>query len=99
MNESNGPRGIVDRLLAANAALVYIFFYAPIVLLVVFSFNENDNVGIWTGASLRWYGEMFRDDAVMGALRNSLVVAFPRALSVPGEGSPRRPRLPPHHHP
>lgn len=76
MSESTGPRGLVDRLLAANAALVYIFFYAPIVLLVVFSFNENDNVGIWTGASLRWYGEMFRDDAVMGALRNSLVVAF-----------------------
>jgi spermidine/putrescine transport system permease protein len=76
VKEDKGRRSLVDRLLAANAVLVYVFFYAPIVLLVVFSFNENDNVGIWTGASLRWYGEMFRDDAVMGALRNSLVVAF-----------------------
>ena len=76
MNESTGARGLVDRLLAANAVLVYIFFYAPIALLVVFSFNDNDNVTIWTGASVRWYGEMFQDEAVLSALRNSLIVAL-----------------------
>lgn len=76
MNEGTAPKGIVDRLLALNAWVVYIFFYAPIVLLIVFSFNDNDNVGIWTEPSLRWYGEMFQDERVMGALRNSLVVAF-----------------------
>jgi spermidine/putrescine transport system permease protein len=56
--------------------VVFLFFYAPIVLLIVFSFNDNDNVGIWTEPSLRWYGAMFQDDRVMGALRNSLVVAL-----------------------
>lgn len=76
MNEGTGPRGFVDKLLGANAVLVYVFFYAPIALLVVFSFNDNDNVGIWTEASFRWYGEMFQNEAVMGALRNSLIVAF-----------------------
>lgn len=76
MNEGTGRRGFVDRLLGANAGLVYIFFYAPIALLVVFSFNDNNNVAIWTEPSLRWYGEMFQDEAVMGALRNSLIVAF-----------------------
>ena len=76
MNDGTGPRGLVDRLLATNAALVYIFFYAPIALLVVFSFNDNDRVSIWTGASFRWYREMFQNDAVMSALRNSLVVAL-----------------------
>ncbi len=76
MNEGTGPRGLVDRLLTANAVLVYVFFYAPIAILVVFSFNDNDNVSIWTEASLRWYREMFQDDAVMGALRNSLIVAL-----------------------
>lgn len=76
MSEATGPRGPIDRLLATNALLVYIFFYAPIALLFVFSFNDNDNVSIWTGFSFRWYGQMFQDDAVMGALRNSLIVAF-----------------------
>ena len=76
MNEGTAPRGLVDRLLGLNAWVVYVFFYAPILLLIVFSFNDNDNVGIWTEPSLRWYGEMFQDDRVMGALRNSLVVAF-----------------------
>jgi spermidine/putrescine transport system permease protein len=76
VNEGTRPRGWVDRLLALNAWVVYLFFYAPIVLLIVFSFNDNDNVGIWTQASTRWYGEMFQDERVMGALRNSLIVAL-----------------------
>lgn len=76
MNEGTAPKGLIDRLLAANTWLVYLFFYAPIILLIVFSFNDNRNVGIWTEPSLRWYGEMFQDTRVMGALRNSLVVAF-----------------------
>ena len=71
-----GKKGPIDRLLAANAWLVYIFFYAPIALLIVFSFNDNDNVSIWTEPSLRWYQAMLEDDRILSALRNSLVVAF-----------------------
>jgi spermidine/putrescine transport system permease protein len=56
--------------------LVYTFLYAPIALLVVFSFNDNRNVSIWTEPSLRWYGQILQDAAVMNALRNSLVVAL-----------------------
>ena len=76
MNEGTAPKGPVERLLGLNAWVVYLFFYAPIVLLMVFSFNDNDNVGIWTEPSFRWYGAMFGDQRVMGALRNSLVVAL-----------------------
>jgi spermidine/putrescine transport system permease protein len=76
VNEGTTPKGLVDRLLAANTWLVFAFFYAPILVLIFFSFNDNNNVGIWTEPSLRWYGEMFQDDRVMGALRNSLIVAF-----------------------
>ncbi|MGC2239951.1 MAG: ABC transporter permease [Acidimicrobiia bacterium] len=76
MSDGTAPQGPIDRLLAMNAWLVYLFFYAPIVLLIVFSFNDNNNVGIWTEPSFRWYGEMFQDDRVMGTLRNSLIVAF-----------------------
>jgi spermidine/putrescine transport system permease protein len=73
---SNPTRGGVQKLLGLNAILVFVFLYAPIALLVVFSFNDNNNVGIWTEPSLRWYGEMFSDRAVMNALRNSLIVAL-----------------------
>ncbi|HSG79287.1 MAG TPA: ABC transporter permease [Acidimicrobiia bacterium] len=70
------PKSGVDRWLAGHTWLVFAFLYAPILVLTVFSFNGNDNVGIWTEFSFKWYGEMFRNDAVMNALRNSLVVAF-----------------------
>ena len=76
MSNGAAPKGLVDRLLAVNAWVLYIFFYAPILVLIVFSFNDNNNVAIWTEASLRWYGEMFRNDSVMSALRISLIVAF-----------------------
>jgi spermidine/putrescine transport system permease protein len=69
------PRRTVDRLLAGNAWLVFAFLYLPILVLVVFSFNDNERVGIWTEVSLRWYGEMFSNAQVMGALRTSLLVA------------------------
>jgi spermidine/putrescine transport system permease protein len=70
----------VGKILGLNAAVVYVFLYAPIALLIVFSFNDNSNVSIWTEPSLRWYGEMFQNRAVMGALRNSLIVAFSATL-------------------
>ena len=69
------PKSPVERLLAANSWLVYAFFYAPILLLIALSFNDNENVGVWTGASTRWYSEMFQNADVMRALRNSLIVA------------------------
>jgi spermidine/putrescine transport system permease protein len=65
-----------DRILGLNAWLVFLFLYAPIVLLIALSFNDNSNVSIWTEPSFRWYGAMFQDTNVMNALRNSLIVAF-----------------------
>ncbi len=73
--EGIGPRGWFDRLLATNAWLVFGFFYLPIFILIIFSFNDNINVGIWTEPSLRWYRAMFADRQVMNALRNSIIVA------------------------
>jgi spermidine/putrescine transport system permease protein len=54
---------------------VFAFLYLPIVALVVLSFNDNRLVGVWGGASLRWYRELASDTAVLSALRNSLIVA------------------------
>jgi len=69
------PTRAVERLLAGNAWLVFAFLYLPIVALVVLSFNDNRLVGVWGGASLRWYRELAADRAVLSALRNSLIVA------------------------
>ena len=69
------PTRAVERLLAGNAWLVFAFLYLPILALVVLSFNDNRLVGVWGGASLRWYRELAGDMAVLGALRNSLIVA------------------------
>jgi len=69
------PKSPTERLLATNSWLVYAFFYAPILVLIVFSFNDNDNVGIWTEPSLRWYGAMLDNDDVLRAIRSSLTVA------------------------
>jgi spermidine/putrescine transport system permease protein len=74
-------RGPVQRLLAVNAWLVYAFLYLPIVVLIVFSFNANErNVSVWTGGTLKWYGEVFQNPNVTGAIRNSVIVAFVATL-------------------
>jgi spermidine/putrescine transport system permease protein len=70
------PRGLARRLLAANAWLVYLFFYAPIVVLIVLSFNSNRLAGIWQGFTLDWYGEMLDNTAVLRSIRNSVIVAL-----------------------
>ena len=69
------PRRAVERILAGNAWLVFAFLYLPILVLAVLSFNDNRVVGVWNGFTFRWYTAMFNDSAVMGALRNSLMVA------------------------
>ena len=71
-------RPLTRRILAGHSWLVYIFFYAPILVLIVFSFNDNRLFGIrnWGGLSLRWYRQMVANDNLIDALRTSLVVAF-----------------------
>jgi spermidine/putrescine transport system permease protein len=70
------PKRAVDRILAGNAWLVFAFLYLPIVVLIVYSFNDNQRVGVWGGFSFRWYGEMFANARVLDALRNSILVAL-----------------------
>ncbi len=65
----------IDRLMASNAWFVYAFFYLPILVLVVFSFNASARVGIWGGLSTKWYGEVLRNDETLDALKNSLIVS------------------------
>lgn len=65
----------VERILRAHAWLLFVFLYAPILVLVIYSFNDSRTVSVWTEPSLRWYRELLGDEAVLAAVRNSLVVA------------------------
>jgi spermidine/putrescine transport system permease protein len=76
VREGVQPRGGARRALSANAWLVFGFFYLPIVLLIILSFNDNRMVGVWGGASLRWYREMLQNVSIIKSLEHSLVVAL-----------------------
>lgn len=60
-------------------ALVYLFLYLPIVVLVVYSFNDSRMVTLWGGWTLRWYFETVHDEAVLSSLWLSLKVALATA--------------------
>jgi putrescine transport system permease protein len=53
----------------------FAFLYAPILWLIVFSFNDNRLVTIWGGFTTRWYGELFNDPKLLGAAVRSLEIA------------------------
>lgn len=58
------------------AALIFIFLYSPIVVLIVFSFNSSKSRAHWTGFTLDWYVQLFKDQQIMGALYNTIVIAL-----------------------
>jgi spermidine/putrescine transport system permease protein len=59
--------------ISASGILGFVFLWAPIIILIVFSFNASRFVSTWDGFSLRWYGELFKDAAMGAALKNSLI--------------------------
>ncbi|MBK5281408.1 MAG: ABC transporter permease, partial [Nitrospiraceae bacterium] len=61
--------------LRAFVAVVYAFLFAPIVVLVLFSFNDSKRNATWQGFTLKWYEALFHDSAVLQALQNSFKVA------------------------
>ena len=61
-------------------ALIMIFLFAPIAILLFFSFNEAKSLSVFSGASLYWYRELFRDAETIGAVRNTLILALSAAV-------------------
>ena len=61
-------------------AIIMIFLFAPIAILLVFSFNEAKSLSVFSGFSLNWYRELFRDAETLGAVRNTLILAASAAL-------------------
>jgi spermidine/putrescine transport system permease protein len=71
---------IINAAITGSGIFGYIFLYTPIIILVIFSFNSSRFVTTWDGFSFRWYGELFRNEAMVIALRNSLIVAVVSTL-------------------
>ena len=61
-------------------ALMMIFLFAPIAILLVFSFNEAKSLSVFSGFSLKWYRELFRDSETLRAVANTLILAVSAAL-------------------
>lgn len=58
-----------------SLTLGFAFLYIPMVILIIFSFNESKLVTVWAGFSTKWYGELFRDQAFLNAAWVTLKVA------------------------
>ncbi len=61
--------------------IVFLFLYFPILVMVAFSFNETASKSVFSGFSLKWYGMLFRDAQLTGALLNTLLVAVVAATA------------------
>jgi ABC-type spermidine/putrescine transport system permease subunit II len=68
------------RVLGGYAALVYLFLYAPIVIVVVYAFNAGRQVLVWEGFSTKWFGEALRDPTITEPFVNSLRIAALNAV-------------------
>jgi putrescine transport system permease protein len=69
----------MPRPLFAALAFGYAFLYVPIFSMIVYSFNESRLVTVWSGFSLRWWGELLRNEAMLDAALLSLRIALVNA--------------------
>ena len=56
--------------------IVFVFLFAPIIVLLVFSFNEAKSLSVFSGFSLKWYKELIRDRNTLDAVKNTVILAF-----------------------
>ena len=61
-------------------ALLFLFLFAPIVIMLIFSFNSGNSLSVLSGFSTYWYKELFHDANTLGALRNTLILALCAAI-------------------
>lgn len=60
--------------------LIILFLYAPIIILILLSFNGSKSRAKWGGFTLRWYRELFKNESIMNALYTTLIIALLSAL-------------------
>ncbi len=74
------PSILVEIWLRAQSGLIYLFLYLPIVVVVIFAFNNSRRVTIWHGFTTKWFGMVWSDPTWSNALRVSVTVAFIQML-------------------
>lgn len=57
-------------------AVIFVMMYLPILLVIIYSFNQSKISSVWDGFSLKWYRELFADKSMFTALINSIILAF-----------------------
>ena len=62
-------------------ALIVLFLYAPIGTLMVLSFNASKTRAKWGGFTFKWYIDLFHNEEILGALLNTMLIAFLSALA------------------
>lgn len=62
-------------------AIILAFMYLPIVVLIVYSFNESKNMAVWSGFTLEWYAELFQDSALGEAVFVTISIAVVSTLA------------------
>jgi spermidine/putrescine transport system permease protein len=62
-------------------SVILVLMYIPILLVIVYSFNDSRVTSVWHGFTLRWYAELFRDRAMFTALRNSVILGILSSFS------------------
>lgn len=60
--------------------LIFAFLYAPVLILIVFSFNNSKSRAHWDGFTFKWYGDLFRDSQIMSSLYYTITVAILASL-------------------
>lgn len=60
--------------------LLFFFLYAPIFVLIIFSFNESKSRANWTGFTFKWYKELLNDQYILNALYNTISIALLSAI-------------------
>lgn len=68
-------------------ALVFLFLYLPIFILIIFSFNEGNSSSVWQGFSLHWYSELFQDSLIMNGVYTTLLVSVLATLAATVAGT------------
>jgi len=66
---------LINWLCGGWTALIFIFLYLPILLLIVYSFNKSDLNVIWTGFTFDWYRSLWHNEPLTDVLKNSLIIA------------------------
>lgn len=69
-----------NRLLKISALAVYAFLYLPLLIVVIYSFNDSKLNAEWVGFTWKWYDKLFNNREMLTAARNSLIIASASAL-------------------